>query len=933
MDNDLLKLARDWQKKEDIPAVMSWLSTTSSTWVLVLDNISNASAPEINNYLPPTPKNCLIIMTSLSNSLQDLATAGTLEVSQMTQGEAIKLLFAAAGIKSEDCSESVRTDATSLVVEDLGRVALATDLAGSYIKKQGMSIAEYQRYFRDDTGRLEQLSSAPKQTIPGYTKSLLNAWTISFEAVLNVEQDARYAADLLHFFSLLHSNQIPTQILLESWHTVRQRGSEHISEHNILLVKEAVNEILITQHIRASVNLLADYSLVTVSRDSHNWPRYVSMQPMVHKMVYDWAREKLPTHDGLDYRYRAISTMALALEPRDPGHGGYRYETVPHIEHLISPVKDSFFTMPFKPLTCFEYVFTFADVYSEAGFPRKAMLLLKSLCAKTLGHLPNDIPRYAQALRQLARNHVDLGEPKKALEYRREAFEKLKSLASRESLLLLSCKGELSDSLEDMGSHKEALNIRRELYDTLQNFWHLEEYHPEIGRASRRLANSYKTLGDNKKASEILHKVIAAQKKSKHNRDDNHDYLFSLSELAQAYEMKGDLQEATRWYEEILTTRTDGNHNVHDVLAAKEDVANIYSTNHQYQRALSLRQEIVQTWKELHNEMGDHHPNFLAATFNLGKSLADNKNYEGSLAEHEKVLKIRQQSLGEDHLCTLRSKQEKAYTLRRSDEPAKAFIIFKEVSNRCEKILTQRHNDKPKDTFANSQGSVGNCRSILRLSTADTSDSWDVSYDEYRRIAVQARNEMATTLRDRGELDEAILRREVLLEDQKTLDPNLCSETTLWIMYELIRDYVMNKQDKDAKPMGERALNLQKQYLGDRHWLTCDTMIVLSSICRKENSRDSCLHAIELLESLYAIQITNQWWPESIESAKRIWRTWRHLREKDREVEAKIRLETLKAKYGDQGEVAHKSQTDVEGITSGLEKQLSTTSHVVATDR
>lgn len=907
MDNDLLKLARAWQKKEDSLEVISWLSTTSSTWVLVLDNISNASAPKVNNYLPATPKDCLIIMTSLSNSLQNLATAGTLEIAQMTQDEAIDLLFTAAGKKLEDCSESVRIEATSLVEKDLGRVALAIDLAGSYIKKQGLSIAEYQRYFRDDTGRLEQLSSAPKQTITGYTKSLLNAWTISFEAVLNAEQDARYAAGLLHFFSLLHSNQIPTQILLESWNTVRQRGSKHRLAHNIPLVEEAVAEIVIKQYIRASVNLLADYSLVTVARDSSQWPRYVSMQPMVHTLVYDWAREKLSNQDGLDYRYRAISTMALALEPRGPGHGGYRCEIVSHIEHLISSHKGSFFAMPFEPLTCFEYVFTFADVYSEAGFPRKAIILLESLCSKTLGHLPHDIPRYAQALRQLARNYVDLGEPEKALKYRREAFEKLKSLVSRESLLLLSCRGELSDSLQDMGSHNEAFNIRRDLYDTLQDFWRHEEYLPEIGRASRRLANSYKTRGDNEKASEILHKAIDAQKKGEHNRHDDQEYLISLSELAQAYEVKGDLREAIRLYEEVLTTRTDGNHNVHDVLAAKEDVANIYSTLHQFQRALSLRQEIVQTWKELHDEMGDYHPNFLSAMSNLGKSLADNKNYEGSLAQHEKVLKIRQQRLGEDHLFTLRSKQEKAYTLRRSDEPAKASVIFQEVSSCCEKILTQRHNDEPKDTFANSQKTVGSCRSILRLSTADTGESWDVDYDEYHRIAAQARNEMATTLRDQGQLDKAILAREGLLENQKNLDPDFCSESTLWIMYELIRDYVENKQDKDAKRMGERALNLQKQYLGDRHWLTCDTMIVLSSICRKENSKESCRYAIKLLDSACAIQITNEWWPESIKSADRIWRTWRRLGDKDREVEAKIRLEDLKAKCGDHGGVAHKS--------------------------
>ena len=860
---------------EDVSEAKLYLSSTSSKWILVLDDVNPSL--KIHDYLPKTPKGCLIVMTSTNTKLKDLAGAGTLEIGPMDEGEALELLLRTA--RKEQIEEPER-DAANALIQDLGKFALAIDLAGANIKESKCSIHEYRNAFR----MKKLFNRNPESIVTGYTKSIFDAWSLSYEAVSKAQTDynGKYAIEILHFISLLHSQQVPIQILLEAWRNKSQAGNSNMERtlKAIDLVEQEETEFDFWDSLMSAINLLNSYALVTyVDEGPELKPKTLSMQPIVHR----WARDQLSKSSMRKIWHKSVSTMAAAVRSADTSKALQR-DMVPHLDQLIEPHSSELFSMPCGAMMCFEYTFTFADIYSETGFHRKATTLLRFLCTKTQECLPDEIPRYAQALRQLGRSYSDLGEYTEAFKCRAKAVNQLEPQLNADSVLLLSCKGDLSDSLHDMDKYADAFEMRQDVYRRLHSFQIQNKYVSEFCRASRRLANSYKHRGEKNKASEILCESIDLQKRHSKNKEGIHELLISKTELAQSYESDAEVWKALATYNDVLAMREADSHNIHDILAAKEDVANVRSILQEHPEALRLRQEIMDAWDDLCEELGHEHPHFLVAMSNLGKSLADNGDYKQSLVEHEKVLKIRQRRLGENYPATLTTMLEKGRVLILKGELTHAIATYQNVINSCENSVEERDS---------------NARNQQRMSPS-----------ELRQIAAQAKGGLATAIQRQGKSDEALLQREELFQDQEKADPGLCMELTLQIMYDLASNYEEVKRDKEAQQLGERALKLERQHLGEQHWLTCDTMALLSTCYRKEGTRESRLHAIELLESLLKIHLTYHWWQESIRTARKIWRTWKYLGEVHQMKEAKRRHDELVMEHGrnDVSTTGHKAR-------------------------
>lgn len=839
-------IAQRYGKPNDMTEIKTWLRDESSTWILVLDDFSDSlNAIE---YFPPTPKGCLIIVTARSTVLSEFAGAGVLTIGEMTEDEATTLLLR---VMNQSSYENVDRKLALDLVKDLGKIALAIDLAGAYIREEKDTISDYRKRFTASKERV--IDRVHQQRYTGYQMSIETTWDVSYDAIVRAQGD-RHAIALLHFCVFLHPQNIPVSILTEAWNNVERFSDNYIGERYIKLVEEKTEESLLDS-IRAAANLLARYSVISVVRDSDHRPRYVSMQPIVHK----WARIRMSEDDRRTCWCQAVSTTAAALQTTNLVRD-FRGDLIPQVDHLLSKdlYRDRLFKIPGGPEQCYQTLFTFSDVYSETGFPRKSAELRKFICESIQG-LSGTIWRikYAEVSQQLVRNYSDLGEDDEALRLRQEAVGKLTPVIPRDSLFLLSCRSDLSDSLEETGDHETAMKIRQEVLAEYRRSQDRPEYLLRISTASRRLAKSLRNCGQWSEALKELHQSIGNQKNTR--AEDDHELLASTTELARSYEDSGELSKALELYDSVLDRRIRYKHKDQDILVAKENVANIYSQFRQYPRALTLRQEIKEGWMELQDELGAEHPNFLIARLLLGKSYADDEKYGDSLIELEKVFEIRQRRLGHDHAATLNTRLEIALIKRRVGDMDGAKVILSEV-------------------LTGWQGS--------RLGTTN----------ERNRGRSRAINELANAHRETMNFEKALSLREQLLDEQSKARSDQQDESILRTMKELVVDYRRGDRDQDAIEIGERALLLQEKNLGDHHPLLCETMVELSNCYRKMNRKKKHLQqedaerTIYLLKSALKIQEDNQWLEEARDSSRRIKETYHltgqiQLREQARERE------------------------------------------------
>ncbi len=853
LDRAYETIARNHQKVNDIAEIRTWLSTERSTWMLVLDDVNESLSIDITEYLPTTPTGCLVLVSARSQHLEDFADAGSLAVKSMSTKEAVDLLLQTAGKSTHDEREISKARE---LVEDLGNIALAIDLAGAYIKKTRTTISNYRTTLIASSTKLpEQLHKKPHT---GYKNSIKSTWDISYTEISGLGESARYAVDILHFLVFLHPQKIPVQILTEAWKTLNRIEKRDTKGFSIKVVGEESTEDSLRGSILTTVVLLADYSLIEWEIDIEGQPSYISMQPMVHQ----WARDRMLENDRRECWNRAVCTMAAALDT-SLNDRNFQREVLPHLDHLLGPdlYQDSLFRMPCGFDESYEHVFLFTDVYSDAGSPRKSAKLREFLSDEVKNHLPSEQwnVRYAQLLQQLATNYSDLGEDQNALQTRHAAVTELTRAVPQNSPMLLSCRSDLAGSLHNMDQHEEARRIRTEIWTQIEMSQDDEKYSVLVPKALRNLASSLRICGQRNEATKKLDQCIQFQQAN--SCEDDHELLVSMTELAKTYEHSGNFSKAEGLYRKVWNLRERYSHKDQDILAAKEDVANITSHLQNFDRAAVLRREILGAWEELQNELGTEHPNLLIARLQLGRSLAEiggNDHLDQALIELGRVHQIRERRLGSDHPATLTSLLYIGSIYSKRNNPEAAIRKFEQVLEGWERQRTSRLTS------------------------------------EYRHGSSRARNALANTYRD-GLKDyaKALSIRKQIFEQQQLQDHDLQDESTLRTMKELITDYHRNDQDEAASEEGEKALYHQRKALGDKHYLVRETSIELHICYLKLRKR---WPAVDCLEVAVEIEEANHWWAEASKSVRRLKEIYQGMGQETLAANAQERQDALQLK-------------------------------------
>ena len=200
-----LSAGQEIVKVEDaVPAVKYWFHSHEGRWLIVLDsadtidNDQDKSYINLKYFLPDAP-GVHVVITSRSSTAKEMTTLDTVEVADMEPPEAIELFRRYAKIKEQD--QDIITE-VARIVKELGYLALAITLAGSYISVTPRLSSDIWRYLPEyRQRRKELLCQRAKRHIYHYGESVLSTWEASFKAIKEHNPAAARLLSLLAFIN------------------------------------------------------------------------------------------------------------------------------------------------------------------------------------------------------------------------------------------------------------------------------------------------------------------------------------------------------------------------------------------------------------------------------------------------------------------------------------------------------------------------------------------------------------------------------------------------------------------------------------------------------------------------------------------------------------------------------------------------------------
>ena len=234
-----------------VNAVKGWLGQNRK-WLLIFDNAQDPDA--LNRFLPQGGGGHVLI-TSRNPNWGGVAKVLPVDVFEPT--EAVDFIFRRTNQDDQVSAEALATET--------GRLPLALEQAGAYIKESGIKLSDYLARFRKN--RAEILKRGKPADYPD---TVATTWDLSFQAV---RTKSPAGADLLVLCSFLAPDDIPRSMI--------SRGAKYFPEP---LASAAADEL----ELDSVMTELRRYSLITGVGDNF------SMHQLVQVVIRSWlAKDEL----------------------------------------------------------------------------------------------------------------------------------------------------------------------------------------------------------------------------------------------------------------------------------------------------------------------------------------------------------------------------------------------------------------------------------------------------------------------------------------------------------------------------------------------------------------------------------------------------------------------------------------------------------------
>ncbi len=318
-------------KVEDaVPAVKRWFHGREGRWLVILDSADTIDDDQQKSYIDldyfiPDAPGVHVIITSRSSTAKEITTLDAVEVAEMEPSEARELFRGYAKLTEEGLDVIREVDE---IVRELGYLALAITLAGSYVSVTARLSSDIGRYLPEyRQRRKELLRRRAKRHIHQYGESVLSTWEASFEAIKNQNPAAARLLSLLAFVNfedifLGLFDRDNTGVLASTPSHVAE-PSEATTSSNKMWQSFLFSEQQWTVYeLELAFETLQSYSLIQWKADQKSYA--------MHKLVHAWGQDRLKAD-----RQRQLSSLALELIAdaiaKDQIDSSHQLRLVPHV--------------------------------------------------------------------------------------------------------------------------------------------------------------------------------------------------------------------------------------------------------------------------------------------------------------------------------------------------------------------------------------------------------------------------------------------------------------------------------------------------------------------------------------------------------------------------------------------------------------------------
>ena len=399
----------------------------------------------------------------------------------------------------------------------------------------------------------------------------------------------------------------------------------------------------------------------------------------------------------------------------------------------------------------------------------------------------------------------ETGEAREALRLFRELLPDQERVLGPDHRHTLGTRYNIASSTGQTGEAHQALRLFRELLPDQERV--LGPDHPDTLATRNSIASS---TGDNREALRLLRELLPDQERVLGS--EHPDTLVTRYNIASSTGQTGEAREALRLFRELLPDQErvlGPNHP--NTLATRNNIASSTGDNRE---ALRLFRELLPDRERV---VGPDHPDTLATRRDIASSTGDTGETREALRLFRELLLDQERVLGPDHPDTLATLNDIAGWTGQTGEAREALRLFRELLPNQERVLGPDHPDtlRTRNNLAGWTGLTGEAREALRLFRELLPDQ-ERTLGSDHPDTLATRNNIASSTGDTGEAREALrLFRELLPDQVRVLGPD--HPNTLAIRHNIAGWTGQTGEAREALRLFRELLPDRERVLGPDH--------------------------------------------------------------------------------------------------------------------
>ncbi|KAL9591408.1 MAG: hypothetical protein Q9179_007754, partial [Wetmoreana sp. 5 TL-2023] len=482
-------------KVEDaVPAVKRWFQRRKGQWLLVLDsadtidNKQHDSYIDLDYFMPDTP-GLHVIVTSRSSTVMEITQLEAVEVAEMEASEATELFKRSANMK--EAGQDILGEIGE-IVKELGCLALAITLAGSYVSVTPRLRSDITRYLPQyRQRRKELLQLRPKQYVHRYGESVLSTWETSFEAI---ESDNPAAARLLSLLAFVNFEDIFTGIFDSDPKSLEATISSPQAWRSFLFGEQEWT----IYKLESAFETLQSYSLIRWRPDQESYA--------MHKLVHAWGQDRRTAEEQQQMSYLALELIAGATS-KDRLGPSYQLRLVPHVMSSFGTFSRLCKSMDVMIKGKFAMIDNMQEFLYRIGRWWDSYVLRVFHLSEAEKIYGKEHPDTLASMNNLAGVLGKQGNYKEAERMHRQTSTLMETVLGKEHPNTLVSMNNLAEVLGKQGNYKEAKRMHRQTSALMETV--LGKEHPNTLASMNNLAEVLGKQGNYKEAKRIYQQTLA----------------------------------------------------------------------------------------------------------------------------------------------------------------------------------------------------------------------------------------------------------------------------------------------------------------------------------------------------------------------------------------------------------------------------------------